>query len=171
MHSWMETMMKNYEVLHNFPEELLNYFKIYWKENKDSVEIIQRFIYKRADYLPNVKNVLNLEYNDITALIGPANIGITEPHIDSSRLVAMSIPIDVDLKNSFFYTDKVGKEEWVYVEEDCDHYNLEKPCIVNTKVPHGYANFADTDRVILSVTFGEHVTYEELLERLPREWF
>ena len=47
------------------------------------------------------------------------------------------------------------------------HYNLDKPVLFNTKVPHGLINNSDTERIILSVTFSR--TYNEMKDIL-KEW-
>ena len=50
-----------------------------------------------------------------------------------------------------------------------DYYNLEKPVLFSTKTPHGFANNSDRPRILLSVTFD--LTYEQMLNILPEEWF
>lgn len=100
-------------------------------------------------------------------------------HIDTERSCAINFPIEVDFENSQFriginpniesyttkhqnipkwqekYYDKKGKGTFLLEDNEYETYNLEKPVIFNTKVPHGGANFSDTIRVIGSIGFSE----------------
>ena len=167
----------NYEVLHNFPQDIISELKLYWEENKNSKDISLIYVLKRFDP-PEINHILekmNCGASDIGYLIAPPNYGIAIPHIDNNRLSALNIPIDVEPEKNFFYTFNKDKEYTrencpEYVEENFDHYNLSKPCILNTACPHGWATFMDRERVLCTISFAE-TPYSELAAKIPKEWF
>jgi len=122
------------------------------------------------------------------------------PHLDRGRWCAINVPIDVNTEKSCFligkhfnltkyrrkthldkpdndanaYFHKVSEEgpTGFYYEDDglFDYYNLEKPVIFCTKVPHGYHNDeCETERVLVSITFDKK--WEEMLHIIPQDWY
>lgn len=103
-------------------------------------------------------------------LRNPPRAGLGPVHIDSKRECALNIPIEVDPNNSFCFAAReecterphypgenvhLGSKRYYYEPEKYDYYNVREPCLLNTRNPHGFANFADTPRVLLSVCFSE----------------
>jgi len=123
----------------------------------------------------------------------------TGPHLDRGRWAAINIPIDVDHDNSAFvigkefhlknyrrktHLDKPDATPWshsvpsesgptgfFYEDEPMfNYYNLEKPVLFSTKVPHGYTNKKSArHRVLCSVTFKK--SWSEMVHLIPQEWY
>lgn len=118
-------------------------------------------------------------------LTSHANVGQLPVHIDSDRPVGLNIPISVDLNNSCFYMSNqectrrdLYPEEYLncnpekavrfeYEPERYDWYNVEKPVLLNAWAAHGYFNYADEIRVMLSISV--EGLYEEVLAKLNPE--
>ena len=118
--------------------------------------------------------------------------GLADIHTDYIRHAVINIPAKVDLKNSLFMmgnetcnafpiseddlnrkrpevsSDRPPPKRYPYEPEKYSVYNLEKPVLFNPQIPHGFANWSDEERAILSVTLD--CTYKEALELLPKEW-
>lgn len=176
-----------YKILNNLPEEFSNNIKKYWNKNKDVLDLQEYTLYdifyhrvKNTELYNSILENFTIRNKNFEAIptfavffVGPSEIGITQPHKDKERSAALNIPIQVDLENSFFYSNNTGMinwEMWEYKKENFAHYNLEKPCLINTKVTHGYANFSKEVRVICSISYKDEITYEEILKNLPDEW-
>ena len=182
--------MSTFNVVNNFPNDLLEKVKAVWHEGvfTNITEVnpgIMHIYWLRVDhdlfdYFP--KESTTLEY-----YLNPPHV-INGLHLDRGRFSALNIPVQVDTNNSFFgigktddlsyYTRKEGvftfetsekgeKGHFEYEKDKMLHYNLEKPVLFNTKVPHGLVNNADTERILLSVTFSK--TYNEMKDIL-KDW-
>ena len=190
--------MKTWIALDNFPQDLLQELKDIWIEGNwtEEKEASKNAMYHhclREDHpvFANFpKEARTLEYYS-----NPPNTS-NGPHLDRGRWSAMNIPIDMDHDNSYFMTGKTHllkhyeRKTWLdkdpqhghqvkstqgpvgFFREDkdkFDYYNLEKPVLFSTKTPHGFANNSDRPRILLSVTFD--LTFEQMLNILPAEWF
>lgn len=187
-----------FTILENFPNDLLQELKDIWNQGEWYKELeaspgamwhhclrLDHPIFKK---FPEETRTLEYYSNPPHTANGP--------HLDRGRWSALNIPIDVDHDNSYFLTGKTHllkvyeRKTWLdkdpkahghdvkaygpvgfFKEQEgkFDYYNLEKPVLFSTKTPHGFANNSDTSRVILSVTFD--LTYEQMLNILPSEWF
>lgn len=182
--------MKNFEILNNFPQDFINRARCWWEENKDISEIYQGDMFKRIEWeIPMKELEDDLGISGIihaTYMIGEAKIGISPPHADK-RPTTINIPIEVDFNKSFFYSSNKNASYYEgminnlrkyheycssleYNESDYIKYNVEKPLIANTNIPHGWANFSDNRRVLLSLSFS-NTQYKDVLSRIPKEWF
>jgi len=182
--------MTTFTVLNNFPKDLLLKVKAVWHagiwENiiKVNPGVMHHYWLHTEHELFNFfpKESLTLEY-----YLNPPHV-FNAVHLDRGRFSALNIPVQVDTNNSFFgigktddlsyYTRKEGvftfetsekgeKGFFTYEKHKMLHYNLEKPVLFNTKVPHGLVNNADTERILLSVTFSK--TYNEMKDIL-KDW-
>ena len=182
--------MTTFTVLNNFPKDLLLKVKAVWHagiwENiiKVNPGVMHHYWLHTEHELFNFfpKESLTLEY-----YLNPPHV-FGAVHLDRGRFSALNIPVQVDTNNSFFgigktddlsyYTRKEGvftfetsekgeKGFFTYEKHKMLHYNLEKPVLFNTKVPHGLVNNADTERILLSVTFSK--TYNEMKDIL-KDW-
>jgi hypothetical protein len=185
-----------FTILENFPQDLLDELKAIWYEGdwKREIEASPGSMWHhhlRASHpiferFPEETRTLEYYSN-------PPHCG-NGPHLDRGRWSAMNIPIEMDHENSYFfagkthllkgYTRKRHLDQYkdghkvnstgpigFFKEEEgkFDYYNLEKPVLFSTKTPHGFANNSDRPRVLLSATF--NLTYEQMLNILPEEWF
>ena len=184
-------MMKNFEILNNFPEYFITKAKSWWAENASKVKHEKGIMFNRVTYdisLDDINRELNIPgLSWAHYSIGEANKGLSQPHVDK-RQTTINIPIEVDFDNSFFYitnNDAVHYEEHMkdfrkyqceywptlrYNETDYFKYNVEKPIIANVNVPHGWANYSDKRRVLLGLTFRD-TQYSDALSSIPKEWF
>ena len=113
-----------------------------------------------------------IPYYELIYMRNNPKVGMGPVHIDANRKqaaqyirsCALNIPIQVNLKSSLIFTAKKDCEctklpkydnLYYYEPEKYDFYNLRQPALINTQNPHGGANFADTHRVLLSVSFLE----------------
>ena len=182
--------MNTFTIVNNFPNDLLIKVKEVWQEGiwENTIEanpgIMWHHWLRTGHELFNFfpKESLTLEY-----YLNPPHV-INGVHLDRGRFSALNIPVQVDIANSFFAIGKTdnlnyytprqddytfettekGKKGFFEYEKDMMlHYNLDKPVLFNTKVPHGLINNSDTERIILSVTFSR--TYNEMKDIL-KEW-
>ena len=152
-----------------------------WEIDKTSLNDESRFKFFRPDQYQDyiiikpghpLYDIINLpvDYVSLTYLRSLPRAGLGPVHIDSNRGCALNIPIQVDFDNSFcfvaneecterdpyeFEPVSPGSKRYLYEPEKYQYYNVRKPCLLNTKKPHGFANFADTERVLLSISFTE----------------
>ena len=194
MHSWMEMMKKNFEILKDFPKEIIDAAKYHWELDKDCLDDETRFKFFRLDKYQDyvvikgnhpLQSLIKfpVDHFSILYLRSLPAAGLGPVHIDSNRGCALNIPISVDPNDSFcftakydvecterpFHSDEVGNPEskrYLYEPEKYDYYNVRESCLVNTKATHGFANFAETERVLLSVSFSQ--PYDEVLRMLYR---
>lgn len=190
-------MTETFQILNNFPQDLMEKIKQQWKNGdwKDVKETVpgNMWHYRAHDDHPLTKFFppkARIEY--YVTSVGAFNT----PHLDRGRWSAINLPITVDYENSYFhcgkhfwlgnYTPKdMGQYQstyshnstlngptgfYLFEESKFEKYNLEKPVVFSTKVPHGgYNKYGRFDRVICSIGFRQ--TYEELINILPPEWF
>lgn len=190
--------IQTYHILHNFPDHLKTKILNVWEEQKwkEVKEVVpSRFWHYVLDKDNNLYNdfpmVDCIEYYEVAP--GFAN----SPHLDRGRWCAINVPVEVDYKNSFFHCGKYlwlghydldpkkndansylhtanedgPKGFFLWNEELMDKYNLEKPVLFSTKVPHGGDNkLSKTNRVIASLGVSNK-TYDQILNILPPEWF
>lgn len=176
--------MQNIHVLTKFPIGLLSICKDFYKNYDKSLitAMISPTHYAIGlpdDFLKQVNAFLPIPLNriDLYKIFPCSDIMI--PHIDRGRKTALQIPIDIDIDNSYTFAAKYedlkmltpknhqydtpddivvnvpGFYEWdnaLY-----DKYNLSEPIIQNVSMPHGGANFANTDRIFMS---GNYLHYE-----------
>ena len=195
MHFWMvkKIVTSNFKILSNFPETLLQTVKSFWEIDCHNLKDSNRFKYYRPDeyqdYIVLKRNhalydKFNLLCSGMVYLKSDPRAGLGPIHIDSGRGCAINIPIQVDLNNSHFFVantecterdffDKEvispGSKRYEYEPEKYSYYNLRQACILNTKQPHGFANYSDSERILLSISFSE--SYEDVIKNLPNEWF
>lgn len=192
MHSWTEMeMMRNFEILDNFSEDIIQAVKHHWDQDKHSLDDESRFVFVRPDEYQDyiiikrghsLYDTINaFECASIVYLRSMPRAGMGPIHIDSNRGCALNIPIRLDTKNSFCFvaneecTERlpfpnepisVGSKRYEYEPEKYSYFNVRKPCLLNTKMPHGFANYSDHERVLLSVSFSQ--PYDEVLKMLYR---
>jgi hypothetical protein len=165
-----------------------------WEEDKNQLFDNNRFIDGRFDVYQDLAMInpghalfdlikLPVPYASLFYLRNPPRSGVGPVHIDGNniRTCVLNIPIYVNLDESFFFvikdgetaTERVGKpgeivnnggKRYEYEPKKYDYHNLKDPCILNSKIPHGFANFADTERVILSICFDK--TFEFVKSKL-----
>jgi len=181
--------MTNLHILDIF-RDVQDEIKNHWYNDRPLIETDSRFNFFRfdgsQDYIAisddhPIQKLINLPAKDFSLvyLRSFPRSGLSPVHIDVSRACALNIPIEVDPNDSFcfiankpcterpFHENEIANEKakrYLYEPENYDYYNLRNPCLLNTKVPHGFANFADTERVLLSISFID--PYEEVLKRL-----
>jgi len=188
-----------YRILEKSPQSLIDQITYYWLKDRYNLEQNDTLDFWRADHtqdciIPNSNHKLNEIVNQFlpinhSGIMYSRNLpkcGLSPVHIDSNinRGCAINIPLNVDLNWSFFFigpencTERPivegeqinsGSKRYEYEPEKYQYYNLKKPILLDTKKPHGFANFAETDRVILSISFSEN--YEYILDNLPKDWF
>lgn len=183
-------MSETFYILKNFPQYLIEELKKEFsnKINGTMTQVLKQYHlpvdHKIMEYFPKSWMI---EY-----FVIPKNFA-TPPHLDRKRLCAINIPIEVDCQNSFFFC---GKHLWLgnykkldvqypydasngvgpmgyyeYNAEDYLTYNMENPVIFSTKIPHGGNNRAGSfDRIICTIGYRD-LTYEQLLNDIPTEWF
>lgn len=191
-------MTETFYILKNFPEDIMQeiikqWYTGDWKSIKETVpEKMWHYCLSNDHPLMALfpeKNSIEYYYTSVGAY--------NTPHLDRGRWSAINFPIEVDFENSYFHC---GKYFWLgrYTPKDMSNlastyshksqlngptgffdfendkfvtYNLEHPVVFSTKVPHGGNNKSGLfDRVICSIGF-QDTTYEELLNKLPPEWF
>lgn len=188
---------ETYQILENFPKKLIEDLTQCWKDN-DWEEVKDIYKSRFFHYLLDNSHPLYDSFPDCVKIEFYEQIPgvLNSPHLDRGRWCAINVPIEVDFENSYFY---VGKHFFLekYQKDDKDSaaiyrhkastdgptgfyywsdtlmekYNLEKPVIFSTKVPHGGVNTdSSTRRIIASISYVKY-TYEQLLNRLPPEWF
>jgi len=185
-------MKKNFEILKDFPKEIIDAAKYYWELDKECLNDESRFKFFRLDeyqdYIvigkdhPLQKYVkFSIKQFSIVYLRSLPRAGLGPVHIDSNRGCALNIPISVDPNDSFCFTAKYDVEcterpfhpneivnpeskRYLYEPEKYDYYNVRESCLLNTKATHGFANFAETERVLLSVSFKS--SFEDVLRNL-----
>lgn len=191
-------MTETFYILKNFPQDIMQdivdqWYQGEWKSVKETVlgkmwHYCLRDDHPLMELFPD-KNSIEYYYTSVGAF--------NTPHLDRGRWCALNFPIQVDFENSYFHC---GKHFWLgkytpkdmskhqstyshksdlngptgfyeFEESKFEKYNLEQPVVFSTKVPHGGHNkHGKFDRVICSIGF-QSTTYEELLNRLPPEWF
>jgi len=152
-----------------------------WEVDRLNLEDKTKFIYYPEndfqDYaVLNPNHILydlikfSVPYSALVYLRNPPRSGLGPVHIDSKRECALNIPVQVNPNDSFCFVAREecterphyegenvheGSKRYYYEPEKYDYYNVRQPCLLNTRIPHGFANFADTPRVLLSVCFYE----------------
>ena len=189
---------ETYHILENFPIEILQGLKQCWIDN-DWKEVKDIHKSKFFHYVLDKSHPIYEHFPGCGAVEFYKQIpGVyNSPHLDRGRWCAINIPIEVDFQNSYFYIGKhfllkkyqpeernLGTDAYqhkstydgpigFYHWDDnlMEKYNLEKPVVFSTKVPHGGVNTeSKTSRIIASVGYKQY-TYEQLLNMLPPEWF
>ena len=185
----------NYKILQNMPFDDI---KSHWESDKDNLDdphmfwehpgiVVKtwRLIYLLEPHpLTNIiKNMFaqyGLSVYEMTYMISEARLGMDKIHIDPEhRLSAINIPIQIEEEHQFFLqcTDECietvrtasGAPKFLYEPEKCAFYNSKRPFVFDPLKPHGFANYADTERVVLSITL--ETPYSEVIDILPKEWF
>lgn len=187
-----------FQVLNNFPQDLQQRLIDIWHEQDWEVEkdvfegkFFHYGLRKDHPIYQEFPGAYVIEYYEVVP--GFSN----SPHLDRGRWAAINAPIIVDFENSFFYCGKyfylgnytpnaermeegykhevqnkkgpVGffEKEW----EKMYKYNLEKPVLFSSKVPHGGNNKnGKFNRVIASISYVDY-TYEQVINALPPEWY
>jgi len=144
-----------------------------WEEDKLNLKDESKFRYEPDDGYHDLWRLNSnhplydlikfpIPYHEILYLRNPPKVGLGTPHVDGKRGCAFNIPIQVDFNSSLIYTAREectrlpkSKRLYHYEPEKYDFYNLRQPALINTQNPHGGANFADTYRILLSVSFLE----------------
>lgn len=123
----------------------------------------------------------DINVTQVMYMASAARLGMDTIHTDgeTNRLSAINIPIQVDLQSQFFMacndncieTERSSSNlpKFLYEPEKCVFYNTRTPFVFNPTKPHCFANFADSKRVVVSVTIED--TYVECIKKLPKEWF
>ena len=171
----MTTQYKIVPIDINLHKTIINH----WKRDRDNLGDKSRFshfpddgYFEFAKLNPNhsLYDLIKfpIPYHEILYIRNRPRVGIGPVHLDSKRGCALNIPIEVNIKSSFIFA---AREEcsimpgtgttrhYFYEPEKYDFYNLRHPALINTQNPHGGANFADTHRVLLSVSFLEPYDY------------
>lgn len=185
-------MTTNYQILKNFPSEVLDMIQKEWDLCKGNLTDDPNFFYMSIDEYQDlaiiddshklhdiVKSFINIPYDHIMFLISNAKSGLGPVHIDAGRECAINIPLEVDFINSCFFianqecTERKfnegepvheGTKRFLYEPEKYDYYNVKEPILINTKQAHGFFNHADTTRVLFSISFNQ--PYSEVLQGL-----
>ena len=182
--------METYYKLNNFPKNIIQDFLQCWTDNKWE-KVVDTYKGRNFKYNLAKSNIIYKNFvgcSKIEFYQQPAG-GVGLPHQDRHRLCAVNIPIEVDYSNSYFFigksfdqkkykqipVDRKSKETatsmYMYDDKKMLKYNLEKPIVFDTNVPHGGSNTeSNTRRIIASVTYLDY-TYEQVLNMLPPEWF
>lgn len=124
-----------------------------------------------------VKNIVGVRPFTGAYMVSHPRTGHAEPHIDMRRGCGLNIPVEVDIDNNLFYIQPkklcqtiINKNKLIeFKPEEFQFYDMRTPILMDSKSLHGFANWADTDRVMFTFSFSE--SYEEILEHLPKEWF
>jgi hypothetical protein len=183
----------NMKILHNTPDQVIEYCTALWEESKDVIisksdlgsysyysedEIIQYVEFKSDILNSMITRIFNINVWGTMWVTSYPNVGMDHMHIDSTRCVGINIPISVDFDNSCFFIanqkcterpSEVRQRRFEYEPERYDWYNIKKPTIINAAVPHGYFNHANERRVLLSISV--EGTYEEVLAKLPKNLY
>lgn len=182
--------MTTFTIINNFPDDLLAKVKAVWDEGVFTnitevnpgimVHYWLQMEHELFDYFP--KETTTLEY-----YLNPPKVA-NGLHLDRGRFSALNIPVQVDTHKSLFgigktddltyytpkqdsytfETDEKGEKGFFeYEKHKMLYYNLEKPVLFNTKVPHGLVNNSNTERILLSVTFSK--PYNEM-KTILKDW-
>lgn len=180
------TRFKTIPVNPNLHKKIIDF----WEKDKNYLETSEDLQLIRPDEYQDyivikdshpLHDLLNIPvpYFALVYLRSLPRAGLGPVHIDSKRQCALNIPIQVDLDSSFFFvanqecTERepyenepvnVGSKRYIYEPEKYNYYNLREPCLLDTKTPHGFANFANTERILLSIGFLE--SYDTVLTHL-----
>ena len=193
-------MAETFYVMNNFPQEILDELRAVF-ENKEydvTKEVVPGRFWHYC--LNDKSHPVYRHFSDDFDMIEFYSVSPgfkNSPHLDRGRWCALNIPLDVDLENSFFYAGKyfhTHHYEWdtkknesnsflheasehgpkgfyLWDEDKMEKYNLEKPVLFSSKVPHGGNNVEGKFlRTIVSIG-ATNRKYEEVLHRLPPEWF
>lgn len=183
-------MAETFYILNNFPDDLKKELETEFSSKTEGP--MQPGL--KQYYLPTDNRLMKLfpKSWQIGYLGIPKN-KLVPAHLDRKRLCAINVPIRVDFKNSFFvcgnhlwlgrykqsdtrypYSTDIGIGPEGFYEVDSENYstyNLEKPVVFSTKVPHGGDNVnGDFDRIICTIGYRD-LSYEQLLNEIPSEWF
>ena len=123
---------------------------------------------------------LGLEVGLLLYMICDARLGMDKIHEDKDwRGSAINIPIQIEEEQQFFLMGSEectpaprspsGAPKFLYEPEKCAFYNARRPYMFNSRKPHGFANYADTERVVLSISFQN--LFDDALKLIPKEWF
>lgn len=183
-----------FKILNNVPLEIIQTAINSWDnfipiENKNYFKIDEHMEVGVLSSDDPMHLLLKKYINDFKCkfLVNPANCGLGPVHTDNSLNCCINVPIKVNLEKSCFFAIKSGenvttrkaKEDevihgqealrFLYEPEKYDYYNLRTPVALNNKLPHGYYNFDNEDRVLLNISFS--CSYDEMIELIPKEWF
>jgi len=192
------TGTQTYHVLNNFPQDIMQEIMRVWKDQnwKEVKEVVP---YRFWHYVLEKDHPLkrHFEFMDAIEYYEVAPGFKNSPHLDRGRWCAINIPVEVDTENSFFHCGKylwLGHYEldpskndgnsylhaagekgpkgfFLWDDDLIEKYNLEKPVLFNSKVPHGGDNIhATTNRVIASIGCTRY-TYDQIINIIPPEWF
>jgi hypothetical protein len=162
-----------WQYLPNFPRKILNkateYFWSNYPTEKDidsaSMPIGEGFsgkMFSRKVWTDFNHPIL---HNTVLFLVSNPNSGVQSVHTDKSRNFSINFPIQVDpVKGPFLcgyhreYKSYVWEETVIvdgletnrfsYREKDFEKVAVDQPLIVNTKIPHSWANDSDKHRII-----------------------
>ena len=193
-------MAETFYKLPNFPKELIEELRAVF-ENKEYDTVKEVVPERFWHYCLNDKtHPVYRHFSDDFDMIEFYTVAPgfkNSPHLDRGRWCALNISLEADLDNSFFFAGKyfhTHHYEWdaeknesnSYLHEANEHgpkgfykwdkekmekYNLEHPVLFSTKVPHGGNNAKATSfRTIVSIGATKR-KYEEVIHRLPPEWF
>jgi len=193
---WLKNKETLINILLNAPEgknaRINDTFSGFYKFND---QLFHLFVdTKHIDY-PSLNELRTILTENIAVSFFISFSGRADPfHCDATRSVALNFPVIIDYDNSFF---KIGKQsdiesynkigffnpEWQrnqwdnkekghfdVKEGEYDTYNMKKPIVFNCKIPHGGTNFSNDIRVLGTITI-KNYTYQEFLEKIPKEWF
>lgn len=188
----------DYRILWNMPyhnlilpwekdkNELRNKDLYYWRE------VLETRPWKSVGMKPThpvhkmVENIflpLGLTLGPTQYMITVAGVNMDMLHTDPPiRGAAINIPIEIEETMQFFLagnaedlTEAPGTKsenaltKFKYEPEKCSFFNSRAPWIFNTQKPHAFANYAKTDRVVMSISILED--YDTALGLIPKEWF
>lgn len=192
------TKTQTYHIMHNFPQDLQDEIINVWKDQiwKEVKEVVPgKFWHYVLDKNHPLKQ--KFEFMDAVEYYEVAPNFANSPHLDRGRWCALNIPVEVDFENSFFhcgkylwlghytldpeknkfnsYLHQAGEQGpkgfFLWDDNLMEKYDLKRPVLFNSKVPHGGNNkYASTNRVICSVGCTRY-TYDQVLNMLPLEWF
>ena len=129
----------------------------------------------------NVFLPLGLTLGPTQYMITVAGLNMDMLHLDPPvRQAAINIPIEIEETMQFFLTGNAedlteaprtesGAVKFKYEPEKCSFFNSRAPWIFNPRKPHAFANYAKTDRVVMSISILED--YDTALGLIPKEWF
>lgn len=191
-------MKNSITILPKFPKEIISTVKDFWTEDQHHVKTdSDKFFFDHVDETQDsiiinpvhklydiFDDVLPINYKSMLYLRSFPYVGVTPVHSDWNRKASLMIAIEVDFNDSHFFIGgeeectKRPHEDWEdvyegsqrfkYEPEKYHFYNYLNPCVFNAKKAHGFANYAMTQRVVLSVSFDEE--YDYVSEALHKEW-
>ena len=126
-------------------------------------------------YIRTPKLGADVFYDKVMYMVSAPNAGVQNIHTDKSRDFSINFPIQVDpIKGCYLcgkYTEyykydqldplylEHGPEgptyQFGYRENDFEKVSIDKPVILNTKIPHTWENFSDEYRVMGSIFMKE----------------